>query len=72
MITKQIFKIEGMRCNSCSLLIEGNLEDLEGVVNVKANYARGECLVEFDDNELDTEVIIKTVALTGYNLAPVS
>ncbi|OGY30293.1 MAG: hypothetical protein A3A61_04220 [Candidatus Woykebacteria bacterium RIFCSPLOWO2_01_FULL_43_14] len=72
MITKQIFKIEGMHCTSCSLLIEGDLEDLNGVLNAQANYVRSECLVEFDDEQLNTEVIIGTVAQIGYKLQPLT
>ena len=54
-----------MHCTSCAMNIDFDLEDL-GVKNVKTNYAKQECEVEFDEEKLNEEAIIKTIKKTGY------
>lgn len=68
-IVKKKLKIEGMNCTSCAMNIDFDLEDLEGVKNVKTNYAREECEVEFD-NSITIDKIVETVKSTGYKAIP--
>ena len=63
---KLILKIEGMHCSSCAMNIDFDLEDLNGVASATTNYAKGECEVEFDENILSVDKIIKQIQLTGY------
>lgn len=65
-MTRKKLKIVGMHCNSCSLSIDFDLEDLAGVTSSKTSYARQECEVEFDEEKIDTEKIILTIRNTGY------
>ncbi len=55
-----------MHCNSCVMLIEGDLEDLEGVKSARASLAKLECEVEFDEEQVNEQVIIETIKKTGY------
>ncbi len=66
MIIKKKFKIDGMHCTSCSMMIDGDLEDTKGVVSSSTNYATGETEVEFNEGEIAVEGIIKTIKNTGY------
>lgn len=59
-------KIEGMHCTSCAMNIDMDLEDVEGVNNVKTSYARQECEVEFEEDKANVEIIIQTIQKTGY------
>ena len=59
-------KIEGMHCTSCAMNIDFDLEDLEGVTNVKTSYAREETEVEFDDEKVEINQVLTTVEQTGY------
>ncbi len=59
-------KIEGLHCTSCAFLIDGELEDLEGVKSAKTNYAKQECELEFDVEKADIDNIIRVVERTGY------
>lgn len=59
-------KIDGMHCASCSLNIDFDLEDLDGVISSKTSYAKQETEVEFDEEKVDVELIVKTVLNTGY------
>lgn len=65
-IIKKKLKIDGMHCNSCVMLIEGDLEDLEGVKSAKASLAKLECEVEFDEEKVNEKVLIQTIQKTGY------
>lgn len=65
-IVKKKLKIDGMHCNSCVMLIEGDLEDLEGVKSAKASLVKLECEVEFDEEKVKEELIIQTIQKTGY------
>lgn len=65
--TKKIkLKINGMHCSSCAMNIDFDLEDLEGVKAAKTSYAKQETEIEFNQDQVQEEVIIKTVEKTGY------
>ncbi len=66
-IVKKKLKIEGMHCSSCAMSIDFDLEDLEGIITAKTNYAKQESDVEFDEEKLTIEDIIKQISKTGYN-----
>jgi Cu+-exporting ATPase len=63
---KKVFKIIGMHCVSCSVAIDGDLEDTEGIKSSNTNYARQETSVEFDPEKISEEKIIQIIAATGY------
>jgi len=69
-IIKKKLKIDGMHCTSCAMNIDFDLEDLNGVKNVKTNYAKQESEVEFDEEKVKEEEIIKTIEKTGYKATP--
>lgn len=65
--TKKVkLKINGMHCTSCAMLIDGDLEDLEGVKSASTNYYKQECEVEIIAEKLEISKIIETVKKTGY------
>jgi copper chaperone CopZ len=65
-IIKVKIKIGGIHCTSCSILIDGDLEGLKGVVSAKTNYARGECEIEFDEQAVTLDKILATIKALGY------
>lgn len=70
-MVKKKLKIEGMHCSSCSLAIDMDLEDLEGIINVKTSYAKAETEIEFDPAKLDEEQILQTIKKSGYEATPI-
>lgn len=66
MSIKKKLKIEGMHCASCAMNIDFDLEDLDGVSLAKTSYARQESEVEYDEEKLSVEDIIKSIEKTGY------
>jgi copper chaperone CopZ len=69
MIKQQItFKISGMHCVSCSLNIDGELEDTDGVVSASTSYAKSETKVEFDPHKVSLDDLKKVIQAQGYGL----
>ena len=71
MIAKKKFKIVDMHCSSCALTIDMDLEDLEGVKEVKTSYAKCECEVEFDPVKIKEKDLIETIKKAGYTVIDV-
>lgn len=46
--------------------IDMELEDLDGVKEARTSYAKQEAEVEFDDNKLGLDQIIKAIEKSGY------
>lgn len=65
-IIKKKLVIEGMHCTSCAMNIDWDLEDLKGVKSAKTIYSRQECEVEFDEEIVPIEEVIRTIQKTGY------
>ena len=64
-IIKKKLKIKGMNCTACALNIDFDLEDA-GVISSKTNYAKQESEIEFDEEKLKMEEILKVIKKTGY------
>lgn len=67
MIKKVLFKISGMHCTSCAFNIDGELEDADGVVESRTNYAKAETQVTFDDTKINTQKILRIIGEVGYS-----
>ncbi len=66
MKTKKNYKVHGMHCSSCAMLIEGELED-RGLTGA-CSYAKGIVEVETDDGVINDEVVREAVEAAGYTL----
>ncbi len=69
-IIKKKLKIEGMHCTSCSMNIDFDLEELEGVKSVRTSYAKQECEIEFEQDKLTDKTIVETIKKSGYSAIP--
>ena len=65
-ITHLDLPIQGMTCASCAARIEKKLNKLDGVT-ATVNYATETATVDFDPGVLAPEVLVETVAKTGYH-----
>ncbi|OGJ37663.1 MAG: hypothetical protein A2383_04080 [Candidatus Pacebacteria bacterium RIFOXYB1_FULL_39_46] len=61
-------KISGMHCNSCSLNIENELEDLPGVVEANVHYAKSEATINFDPEKVKPAKIKSVIEKLGYQV----
>lgn len=60
------FDIQGMTCSSCSAHVERAVSKLEGIKNINVNLLSNNMIVEYDENKLNNEKIIKAVIDAGY------
>lgn len=63
------FKIDGMHCTSCSMNIDGELEDTEGVISASTSYAKARTTVEYDVSKVSPDKLKKTVEQLGYKVS---
>ncbi len=61
--TKTVYKIDGMHCSSCAMLIEGELED-RGIDGI-CHFAKGTLEVT---GEPKPELVKEAVEAAGYRL----
>lgn len=61
--------IEGMHCGACAVGIQMILENTEGVSNSSVSYENKVGEVEFDENKVKIEDIIKAIEELGYKAA---
>ncbi len=57
-----------MHCSSCSMNIDGELEDTDGVVKADTSYAKAQTVVEFDAEKITPEKIREIIKSTGYEV----
>ncbi len=65
---KEIIKIKGMSCVSCSQIIENRLKKNEGIKNINVSYATEKAEVEFDETKIDKEKIYEEIEKSGYKV----
>lgn len=68
MLKNSVFKISGMHCNTCSLNIDWELEETEGVKKVSTSYAKQETEVTYEENLISTGKIIEIIKKVGYDV----
>lgn len=64
-----LFKIDGMHCTSCSLSIDGELEDTPGVLSATTSYAKAETQVLYDPERVSPDQLQKVIEKLGYRAA---
>lgn len=64
---KKKYKVEGMDCTSCAMVIESDLEDVG--VKAKCSYATQKLEVEFDSVKVKEDQIKKIVEASGFVLS---
>jgi len=61
-------KIDGMHCTSCPIMVDGKLEDdVEGIASARTNYVKQECVVDFDERVVTSDMIIQAIKDIGYD-----
>ena len=65
-IQKYNISIEGMTCSSCENHVVHAVNELSGIVDVRASYDNANAIVEFDQSKTSIDEIEKAVNSTGY------
>ena len=66
MAKKVQFSIEGMHCGSCAAGIKMVLDNTDGVLNASADWDSKSGEVEFDEEKIQWEDILKAIEELGY------
>ena len=66
------YKIEGMTCAACSRAVERAFRKVEGAEEVSVNLATEKMNINFNDEKLKEEDIIKAVEKAGYKAIPLT
>lgn len=66
---EQVYKVAGMHCASCEILIEKKLLDLPGVKSVDASTSRGEVVVEYEGEELNLNKLNEMFKADNYSFS---
>ena len=65
-MVKKTYKVSGMHCTSCSLVIESDLEDAG--VKASCSYAKQMLEIEFDEQTLGEDNIKEIIKQSGYSI----
>lgn len=69
MVNKKVqFNIEGMHCGSCAAGIKMVLDNTEGVLSASCDWDNKNGGVEFDEEKIKWEGIVKTIEELGYKV----
>ncbi|MBN2841378.1 MAG: heavy-metal-associated domain-containing protein [Coriobacteriia bacterium] len=60
------FATTGMHCPSCSMLIQMDLSDLDGVTGVLSDHRTGVTEVTYDDTIIGPDQVIAAIVRLGY------
>ena len=66
-VRRERLKVYDMTCTSCEKRIERSVKQLNGVVDVKANFKGQYAVLEFDDELCDLNQIKATIHRVGYS-----
>lgn len=69
-MAKKVYKVEGMDCASCAMVIESDLEDAG--IKARCNFANETLEVELDSKKNNEEKIKNTVKQSGYKVTPIN
>jgi copper chaperone CopZ len=69
-VTTYVFRVEGMHCGSCALLVDDALEDLPGVLSTTTTVKQGRSTVELDVDRSSPEDVIGVIEELGYRASP--
>jgi len=64
------FKVTGMHCTSCGLLVDDAVEELAGVERSDTDSRRGRTVVRADPALVPVATILDAIAETGYGAVP--
>ncbi len=65
------FKIDGMHCTSCSMNIDGALEDTDGVIKAETSYAKAKTVITYDPSKVTLKKLQKVIESLEYGVSEV-
>jgi len=66
---EHIYKVDGMHCASCEILIEKQLLDIQGVKSVDASTVKGEVTIQYEGDRPNPERLSKIFKEANYTFS---
>ncbi len=63
---KEKYDVIGMSCSACSAHIDNAIRNVDGVQDVNVNLLNNSMVVDYDDQKVNPDLIMKTVEDAGY------
>jgi copper chaperone CopZ len=60
--------VEGMTCEACDSHVVHAAQEVEGVIEARADHKTGKAVVEFDKSKTSKEAIIQSINATSYKV----
>ena len=60
------FKVEGLKCSGCVKAVENAVSAVEGVEKTSVDFEAKKLTVEFQQDKVEEQKIIKAVSKAGY------
>lgn len=60
------FKVEGLKCSGCAKAVENTVSAVEGVEKTSVDFEAKKLTVEFQQDKVEEQKIIKAVSKAGY------
>ena len=67
-IRPMTWRVSGMYCPHCEILVQRAVKDLDGLTDIQADYRRGILSAQWDRDRLPEAVVAERVAEAGYEL----
>lgn len=67
-LKKETYQIEGMSCAVCAQSVESILSSFNGVNFANVNFASASVLIEYDEKQVSTQNLKKSIESIGYKL----
>lgn len=65
--TTVVFTVSGMHCVSCSMNIDGELEDTPGVLSATTRYAEGKTTITYNPDTVSISTLQGVIEKLGYS-----
>lgn len=65
-VTTFTFRVSGMHCGSCGMLIDETVEELPGVRRSQTSVRAGRTVVDVDRADADPDVLAAAITAAGY------
>jgi copper ion binding protein len=60
--------VKGMTCLGCEAHVESEINKLDGIFNVKADFEKANTVIKFDHAKVDAGKIEEAILKTGYKI----
>ncbi len=60
--------VKGMHCKSCEMLVQDDLEELNGIKKIEVSHAKGFVNVEFDESKINIDKIKDIIEKRDYKV----